>query len=51
MNDKIRNITVTVNIEGGFTKARLVPENISLDVDGNSITVPEVNGYAIIELS
>lgn len=47
----LRNITVTVNIEGGFTKARLVPENISLDVDGNSITVPEVNGYAIIELS
>jgi len=30
--------------------ARLVPENIPLKLEGNSVVVPEIDGYAIVEL-
>lgn len=46
-----KNVTVTFNLDRKITSARLVPENITLELDGNSVTVPEINGYAIIELS
>ncbi len=47
----LHNVTVTVNIPRKFTSARLVPENIPLEVTNGSFTIPEVNGYAIVELS
>lgn len=46
----LRNVTLEVTIPRPFTAARLVPENIPLEVSGNSFTVPEINGYAIVEL-
>ena len=46
----LRNVTVRANIPRRFTEARLVPENISLEVKDNAVTIPEINGYAIIEL-
>jgi hypothetical protein len=48
---KVNNLTMTFNTPRAFTKARLVPEDIDLPVDGNRITVPCVDGYAIVELS
>jgi hypothetical protein len=47
----LRNVSMTVNIPRKFTSARLVPEDIPLEVINNSFTIPEVNGYAIVELS
>lgn len=46
-----RNVTVTFNLPRNVTSARLVPENIPLAINGNSITIPEINGYAIVELT
>ena len=47
----VRNIKLSVNIDRPFTKARLVPQNIPIEVRGNEISVPEVDGYAIVELT
>ena len=46
----LRNVTVKVNIPRKFTQARLVPEDIPLEVKDGSVTIPEINGYAIVEL-
>lgn len=46
----LRNVTVKVNIPRQFTQARLVPEDIPLEVKDGSVTIPEINGYAIVEL-
>ena len=46
----LRNVTVKVNIPRKFTQARLVPEDIPLEVKGDTVTIPEINGYAIVEL-
>ena len=44
------NLTLTVTLPEGFASARIVPENIPLTVNGSSITLPIVDGYAIVEL-
>jgi hypothetical protein len=45
------NLGLAFGIPGKIIKtARLVPENIPLPLKGNAVTVPEVNGYAIVEL-
>lgn len=46
----LRNVTLKVNIPRKFTQARLVPEDTPLEVKDGSITIPEINGYAIVEL-
>lgn len=46
-----RNVTLTLNLPREFTRARLVPQDIPLAIDGNRVTVPEIDGYAIIELT
>ncbi len=46
----LRNVTVKVNIPRKFTEARLVPENIPLEIKNGAVTIPEINGYAIVEL-
>jgi len=47
----LRDVCVEFNIPGKQVKsARIVPENITIALDGNSVTVPEVNGYTIVEL-
>lgn len=47
----VHNLTFQFDLPGGFTKDRLVPENTALQVSDGIVTVPSVNGYAIIELS
>jgi len=42
--------TVRVNLPETFTKATLVPEMINLPVKDNTITIPKVDGYAIVTL-
>ncbi len=46
----LRNVTVKANIPRKFTEARLVPENVPLDIKDGAVTIPEINGYAIVEL-
>ena len=47
----LRDIRLTFNLPQKQVKsARLVPDNIPLTLDGNTVTVPQVDGYAIIEL-
>ena len=45
-----RNVTLKFNLPHKVTSARLVPENIPLPIENGSITIPEINGYAIVEL-
>lgn len=48
---KLRDIRLELCIPGKTIKsARLVPDDIPLVPDGNTVTVPEVDGYAIVEL-
>lgn len=46
-----RDLHLTLHIPRGFTRARLVPEGIPLAVEGERVTVPCVDGYAIVELT
>ena len=46
----LRNVTLKINIPRKFTKARLVPEDVPLEVKDGSVTVPEIDGYAVVEL-
>jgi len=47
----VRNVSLDFEIPGKtFKSARIVPENIPLSLKNNSVTVPEVNGYAIVVL-
>lgn len=46
-----RDLHLTLRIPRGFTRARLVPEGIPLAVEGERVTVPCVDGYAIVELT
>lgn len=45
------DLHLTLHIPRGFTRARLVPEGIPLAVEGDRVTVPCVDGYAIVELT
>ena len=48
----LKDILFDFNInEKPIKSARLVPDNVFLDVVENSVTLPEMNGYAIIELA
>ena len=50
-----RDVALTLNIPRNFTHARLVPENVELNVvrteTGAQIKLPCIDGYAIVELS
>lgn len=46
-----RNLTLRLNLPKAVTSARLVPENVELTVRDGAVTVPEVDGYAIVELT
>ena len=47
----LRDVTFRVKIPREFTKARLVPEDLALDVRDGEFTVPVIDGYAIVELT
>ena len=47
----VNDLTLTLNIPRAFTRARLVPEGVELPVKDGRVTLPRVDGYAIVELS
>ena len=48
---KQANVTLAFRLPGkSIQSARLVPEDIPLPLNGCSVTVPEIDGYAIVEL-
>lgn len=47
----LHNVTLKLELPKAFSSARLVPENIPLPMENGSVTIPEINGYAIVELS
>ena len=48
----VRDIILELNLSGKQIKSvRLVPDDIKLELTGNKINVPEVNGYAIVEIN
>jgi hypothetical protein len=47
----VNNLTLHFALPCSYKKAKMVPENIELDVTDGSVTIPAVNGYAIVELS
>ncbi len=46
-----RDVSLRLNLPHGFTKARLVPEDIALTIKNGSVKIPIVDGYAIVEMS
>ena len=48
---KLRNITLRLNLPQEIKAARLVPENVELTVEDGCVTIPEIDGYAIVELT
>ncbi len=47
----VRDLTLRLGLPYEVTEARLVPEGMPLDFKDGVLTVPEVNGYAIVELN
>ena len=47
----VRQITVQAQLPRDFTAARLIPDGTPLAVAGNTITIPEIDGYAVVELT
>ena len=47
----VRQITVQAQLPRAFTAARLIPDGTPLAVAGNTITIPEIDGYAVVELT
>ena len=48
----LHNVEFKINLpEKQIKAARLVPEDISLELKNNTVTIPEINGYSIIELT
>ena len=46
----LRNVQLDLNLEKEIKTARVVPEDIKLEYSGESVVVPEINGYTIVEL-
>lgn len=45
------NLTLELNLPYQVKSARLVPDDVKLEIVNSKVTIPEVNGYAIVELS
>lgn len=48
---KLCDVTLQLNLPYAITSARLVPDGVPLSVVDGRITVPEIDGYAIVELN
>lgn len=48
---RVRDVTLRLNLSHPFTKARLVPEDVPLTMEGGSVKIPVVDGYAVVEIS
>ncbi len=46
----VNGLTLTFSLPQKFTCARLVPDGEELHVNENRVTIPAVNGYAVVEL-
>ncbi len=46
----VYNLTLTLGLPQGITEAWLVPEGRRLAVEGSRITIPKVDGYAVVEI-
>lgn len=46
----VRNLKITVNTDKKITGVKVVPEGRALQLEGNTFTLPECDGYAIVEL-
>lgn len=47
----VNNLTLELNLPYQVKSARLVPDDVKLEIVNSKVTIPEVNGYAIVELS
>ncbi len=47
----LRDVTLRLDLPREIKSARLVPENLPLTVVNGAVTLPRVDGYAIVELS
>ena len=48
---QVSNLQLTLNLPNGLTEAKLVPSGMPLPVQDNTVTIPTVDGYAIVALS
>ena len=48
---KVNHVELSLQLPYEIKKARLVPENISLQYQDGRLIVPEIDGYAIVELT
>lgn len=48
---KVNNVELILDIPYDVKKARMVPEDIELEVKEGKVLIPEINGYGIIELT
>jgi len=46
----VRDVAMTFHLGRKIKNARIVPDGKSLAMNGDSLVVPEINGYAIVEL-
>ena len=47
----VRDLQIVVNIDRTITEVKVVPEEKSLELKDNTFTIPECDGYTIVELS
>lgn len=47
---KVRDVTVEVHLPRSVTRAKLVPEDLPLEIRDGKIRIPEIDGYAIVQL-
>jgi hypothetical protein len=46
----LRDVRLTFNLPAPIVSARLAPEGTPLPVEGNTVTVPVIDGYAVLEI-
>lgn len=47
----VNNVELKLNLPADIKSARLVPEDIALNFQNGKLSIPQVNGYAIVELN
>lgn len=48
---QLNDVTLTLKLEKEIKSARLVPEDVKINLQENRITIPEIDGYAILEVN
>ena len=47
---RLYNVTLNLNLPVAARTARLVPDDVNLEIKDGQVCVPEVDGYAIVEI-